>query len=300
MGELQIPIPGYTGSLRCRVEGHGPVLVIQAPGWGTGAALFEQTLAPLLQDCTVVTFDPRGSGASPGDWPEPEITVSDHADDLHAVTRHLGLDRFSVLGHSHGAWIALQHAIRHPETLDRLILVGAETDHADGFEEAQMAFIESRRSLPGWNAACSAFMQALDGGFEEMESDSDLVRWFGSVLPLYAHDPPALARAFGRCELPPFRLRAFRAAAQTNHLFHVLPQLHRIDCPTLVITGTAEWTGIRMLADRLVAGLPRGTSRDIDAAGHFPWLERPRAFCDAVLHFLLSDADRATKVEITP
>ena len=47
-----------------RVAGHGPVLVIQAPGWGPTSALLQRFLVPLERNLTVVYFDPRGSGKS--------------------------------------------------------------------------------------------------------------------------------------------------------------------------------------------------------------------------------------------
>ena len=43
-----------------------------------------------------------------------------------------------------------------------------------------------------------------------------------------------------------------------------------------------------MLADRLVEALPQGKALDIEEAGHFPWLERPDVFFEAVEDFLLN------------
>jgi pimeloyl-ACP methyl ester carboxylesterase len=182
----------------------------------------------------------------------------------------------------------LLYGTRYPDALERLVLVGAEVDHIEGFEEAQRAFMEQRCVRPAWTAACTAFVDGLDSDFSEVRTDADLVRWFRTVLPLYAHDPERLGRAFQGCEMPPLRMAALRATMMTNHLYPVLPDAHRVTCPTLVVTGTSEWTGVRMLADTLVEALPRGKALDIEKAGHFPWLERADVFFDAVEHFLLN------------
>jgi hypothetical protein len=46
------------------VAGHGPLVIVQAPGWGIGAAYLENGLAPLKKHFTLLTFDPRGTGGS--------------------------------------------------------------------------------------------------------------------------------------------------------------------------------------------------------------------------------------------
>lgn len=46
------------------VAGSGPLLVVEAPGWGIGSAYLRNGLAPLEKHFTVLTFDPRGSGLS--------------------------------------------------------------------------------------------------------------------------------------------------------------------------------------------------------------------------------------------
>jgi pimeloyl-ACP methyl ester carboxylesterase len=37
----------------------------------------------------------------------------------------LGLDRFALAGHCVGGWIAAEYAVRHPERVNRLVLIGA-------------------------------------------------------------------------------------------------------------------------------------------------------------------------------
>ncbi len=47
------------------------------------------------------------------------------ADDVAAVVKHLELPNVDVVGYSFGGSIALQTAIRHPDLVDRLIVIAA-------------------------------------------------------------------------------------------------------------------------------------------------------------------------------
>jgi proline iminopeptidase len=76
--------------LRCKVAGSGPVLIVQPPGWGIGAALYENTFAPLERNFTVIYHDPRGSGQSESPADPQEMNVGAFVEDLEALRKHLG------------------------------------------------------------------------------------------------------------------------------------------------------------------------------------------------------------------
>ena len=76
--------------LSYRIEGSGPPLIIQAPGWGFGGAFHEATFAPLREHHTVIAYDPRGSGRSQSPVPQEDMNVGMMVEDLEALRRHLG------------------------------------------------------------------------------------------------------------------------------------------------------------------------------------------------------------------
>lgn len=80
---------------------------------GPGLWDYLSDLAVLLEDDhTVVRFEQRGCGRSTGrDGP---FTVTQAVDDLDQLRRALGVDRWSVVGHSWGAELALRYAATHP------------------------------------------------------------------------------------------------------------------------------------------------------------------------------------------
>jgi lipase len=75
----------------------------------------------LSTDHRVVAPDLRGRGASA--TIAGPFGMDAHADDLAAVLDELGAERAVVVGHSMGAFVATTMAARHPERVERLVLV---------------------------------------------------------------------------------------------------------------------------------------------------------------------------------
>ncbi|MET9594502.1 alpha/beta hydrolase [Streptomyces sp. NPDC006516] len=111
-----------------RYGGHGPPVVLLHGHPRTSATWHR--VAPLLVQAghTVVCPDLRGYGRSRG----PRFTA-DHAGyskravaaDVAAVMRHLGHDRFALVGHDRGGAVALRLALDHPESVTRVVFADA-------------------------------------------------------------------------------------------------------------------------------------------------------------------------------
>ena len=82
--------------------------------------------AELADDFAVVVPDLPGYGRS--DRPAAPLTLASLADAAVASALRLGHERVSLVGNSFGAQIAIEAAIRHPATVDRIALIGPTTD----------------------------------------------------------------------------------------------------------------------------------------------------------------------------
>jgi len=70
----------------------------------------------------VIALDQRGHGDSgwgPGEHYNPE----ENYQDLRHIVEQRGLKKFTLIGHSMGGRVSMLYASRHPETLERLVLV---------------------------------------------------------------------------------------------------------------------------------------------------------------------------------
>ena len=67
-------------------------------------------------------YDARGNGLS--DWDVAELSLDAWVSDLEAVVEAAGLKQFPLLGISQGCAISIAYAVRHPERVSHLILLG--------------------------------------------------------------------------------------------------------------------------------------------------------------------------------
>lgn len=124
-----MPAPKTSGYVeeagtRLYFETHGsgpPVLLIHG-AFGSGNQ-FEEALPFLTETHTVILVDLQGHGRT-ADRVEP-LTYQRFADDCAAVLAHQGITGCAVVGFSMGGGTALQLAFRHPELVERLVVVSA-------------------------------------------------------------------------------------------------------------------------------------------------------------------------------
>src|SRR5215218_8735647 len=109
------------------VHGQGPPIV-KAANWLTHldhdwrSPVWRHWLEGLAERNTVIRHDERGCGLSDRDV--PDFALERSVADLETVVDAAGVDRFTLLGISQGAALAIAYAVRHPERVSRLVLYG--------------------------------------------------------------------------------------------------------------------------------------------------------------------------------
>src|SRR4030095_6019938 len=145
-------------------QGSGSEVVIVIHG---GAGLPHEYFHPMLYNLSryakLIFFDRRGDMLSTKSG-HGMASIEEMSDDVDALRKSLGLDRVSVLGHSFGATIALNYALRHPANVKRLILVSAsaavenpnegEKRILDKLTKAEMAAYRSSEDGTGATRPC--------------------------------------------------------------------------------------------------------------------------------------------------
>jgi pimeloyl-ACP methyl ester carboxylesterase len=108
-------------------HGRGPPIV-KAPNWLTHlefdwkSPLWRPWLDALGETNQVIRYDERGTGLS--DWEVEDFSLDAWVADLEAVVDAAGVKRFTLLGLSQGAQIAIAYAVRHPERVSHLVVCG--------------------------------------------------------------------------------------------------------------------------------------------------------------------------------
>jgi rifampin ADP-ribosylating transferase len=98
-----------------------PVVLLHA--WGESLGSFDRLMPLLPATIHAMAMDQRGHGAA--DKPADGYTLVDLADDVVAFLDAVGLTSAVLLGSSSGGYVAQQVAVRTPDRVNGLVLVGS-------------------------------------------------------------------------------------------------------------------------------------------------------------------------------
>jgi pimeloyl-ACP methyl ester carboxylesterase len=119
------------------IHGAGEPLIL-LHGGVAGIVMFGSNLSALSKNRKVIAVELQGHGRT-ADIDRP-LSFESMADDTVALMKHLGIKKADVLGYSLGGGIALQTAIRHPESVRKLVVVSMACKRAGWYSEVIAGF----------------------------------------------------------------------------------------------------------------------------------------------------------------
>lgn len=190
--------------------GEGPALVKTA-NWLNHlefeweSPIWRHWIAELCRDRMLLRYDERGNGLS--DWKVKDLSFEAFVQDLETVVDAAGLDRFDMIGISQGGAVAIAYAVRHPERVRRMVLMGA---YAMGWgvraEPAEVARREAMLKLTGigWGQDNPAFRQMFTTLYFP-DATPEQAHWFNELQRVSAspEGAEALQRALSLIDVRP-------------------------------------------------------------------------------------------------
>lgn len=206
----------------------------------------------------LIRYDERGSGLS--DWDVREFSLDAWVEDLELVVDSVGLDRFPLLGMSQGGAVAIAYAVRHPERVTRIVLVGAyargRLARAATEEEREEAALDLQVGRVGWRRDDPAYRQVFAAQFLP---DADRGRWDAFN---------ALQRATTSTENVVRFLDTFAN-------LDVSPLASQVRCPTLIVHARRDRRVPNSQARELAALIPGSRLHLVDSGNHIAMAEEP-------------------------
>ncbi|ULH17312.1 alpha/beta fold hydrolase (plasmid) [Deinococcus sp. KNUC1210] len=276
------------GDTRLFAEVRGPAslppLIVLHGGPGLDHHEFADFLDPLTDTVRLVLLDLRAQGESDRDAPESSWTLAQMADDVQAAAQALGAPHYAVLGHSYGAFVALQQAVNAQET--RQGMAGSVV----------CCGVPSSRFLDGVAAELERFeppqlreqIRASWAGEADVATEADFARLMEEQMPWHFADPldPRIAdytrRSAGR--YAPDVLRRFASAGYGG--IEVMDDLGKVERPMLVLAGRHDRTCPPEASEVTAAGVPGAQLHVFEDSGHMPFVEQPDEFLTVVRAFL--------------
>jgi 3-oxoadipate enol-lactonase len=184
-------------------------------------------------------------------------SIDELADDVAALARELGIESASLVGISMGGFISLVLALRHPELVDRLILVvtsaGGET-HVSTSPEVMRALMPDATELESGDGARRVCSLVAAPGFAESHPEA-----IDEFVEIALHNP--------------MRRDAYLRQLEACRAHDVADRLGEIDTATLVLHGDVDPL-VRIENGRLLAErIPGARLIVYENVGHIPEVE---------------------------
>ena len=209
-----------------------PVLLMLHGGPGADHSIYRPAYSGLADIAQIIYLDHRGNGRSEG-GPHEAWNLAQWGDDVHAFCEALGIADPIVLGASFGGMVALAYATRHPAHPAKLILISTAAAGAEYLDRR----IELFERFGGPEVGAQARRHFLEDKGHTGQASLDA--WRRLAIPHYfrlPRDPDVARRAVNRSEV----LLWFTRPDGESHRFNFFPDLHRIQCPTLVLGGNDD------------------------------------------------------------
>ena len=209
--------------------------------------------------------DQRNHGHSP--WSE-DFTYEHLADDLERLILHLGIDQFTLIGHSMGGKTAMYYSQKYPNRLEKMVVVDIgikrypmhHNEIIKGIKSIDLSTIESR------SAAEQAMLPFVD---------SYGVRQF-LLKNLYWIEKGKLA----------WRMNVDVLEREMEEILAPIPTIE-VWTPTLFLRGAMSNYILDEDWDAIEEVFPDATLETIENAGHWVHSEQPDEFIEKVLGFII-------------
>jgi len=274
-----------TGALHFQDLGVGDRPLVFLPGVGGTTRYWASRVAPLAAEHRLRLVDLLGFGQSPKPW-LARYTVDHHLAALHPVLNHSALpERFTLIGHSFGAILAVAYAARWPERVRGLVLLSLP--HFGG-EERAIRYWRRRGTAEGWllsNAVLAAITCLVTR------------RVVRRILPRLLPDMP-------REVVEDLVAHTWRSSTSTVwegvYRHDVARDAARVptQLPVLLVHGDEDATAPLAGVTRLVGELPHWSLRVLPGVDHHPFLYRTSECLDAIRAFVKPDSRVALPSEV--
>jgi pimeloyl-ACP methyl ester carboxylesterase len=263
----------YDGTQLCfHVTGGGPPLVC-LPGGPGRASEYLGDLGGLSTHRTLLRLDLRGTGGSAHPTDPATLRVDRLVDDVEAFRVELGLERMDLLAHSAGSVLATLYAARYPHRLSCLVLItpGLAAVGVAGSPDSD-ALLRRSEGEP-WYPEAVAALAAIRGGDLSMNA-------FAASRPLFYRRWNAASQRHATLGVSEGHLDArlgYFADLELD-IPDTVRALHQAEAPTVLLIGDLDPLVTPAMADEAAPSFNDPTVFVQNDAGHFPWVDDPRAF----------------------
>lgn len=279
-------------------EASKDVLLYLHGGPGSSCIDFCFYQAKALSDSLrVIALDQRGVLRSDPIQADEPFGVDDIIKDLEELRNQLGVDRWNLLGHSFGGYLAVKYALDYPDSIRKIVFESPCFDvysaarsiiskANDTFKENSnpKGMEQSSKYLSG-DYSAEELWNAIGGIFEFMGEDKDLL-YFNGITP-DEYGEIMKSRIPSNEMWSHTGMHTQKLQDEGKFFENLMPQLSQIPHPTLLITGAYDPVCCHVQQQAYQQHMHDGKRVLFEHSAHFPRLEEPEKYTHEVLSFIL-------------
>lgn len=270
-------------------KGSGFPIFILHGGPGMDHISLGYRLDLLMDQFCLLYVDLRGHGQSES-VDEATLTVKEMAQDISEMAKELGYEKYAVIGHSFGAFVALQHAVDYAdENMLTILLNGAKsTEGLAQYQQSCMGYLspESINKIMEETNQAQARFQASQMNFGDL--DVFIREIVKAKLPLYF---PISNGAID--EFMPFfekgKIDGYILNLMANNNYggyDLTNQLHKIKNKVLIISGDKDYICDPKISQSMSQEIRNSKLHIVKNAGHYPFFDNQEETVSVIREFL--------------
>jgi proline iminopeptidase len=271
-------VPVGNASLYSREIGRGQPIIVLHGGPDFDHSYLLPDLDRLADTFRLIYYDQRGRGQSSDRVKPEDVSLVSDIDDLDKVRRHFQLESAALLGHSWGAVLALEYAIRNPARVSHLILMNPAPASASDYAVLREFYIQKLGADMDRQRAIMASASYKEGDPETVAARYRLHFKPALKQPQDYEKLMATMRAGfisqGKDGIVKARAVEDRLMRDTWQLdgYDLLSRLRMLAMPALVIYGDHDFIPAD-IAQHIAHAIPNARLVTLKDCGHFAYLE---------------------------
>ena len=264
-----------------KIMGVGQPIVVIHGGPVLDHSYFLPQFTTLAVDHQVIFYDQRACGRSSIAVDTTSMSLEGFVEDIELLRKKLDLEKITVLGHSWGGLLAMKYAIKYPNNLQKLILSNSVPASLEDWQEEQ-----SLLSQKVTTADSLTRNEIIQSGEMKDDPASAIKKLMLLSFKTQFHDTTRMD-SLNLNIAPDFldRSAIFSQLGPDLAHFDLHHELEQLEVPTLVIYGEKE-PAAALSGKKLKQEISGATLEIIEKSGHFPFVEQPDAYFDAINKFL--------------
>ena len=273
-----------------QISGHGDPVVVIPGGPGDSHLYLTPWFDELAEHHKLIYYDPFGCGRSDRASNENEYSFERNLKDLEGLRIDLGIEKWTVIGHSYGGMVAQAYALKYPNSVSKLILSNTFYDGEMWQENDDNSNYEIKNQYPGiWEKLMALRNQGL------VSSSPECMKLYDEVPAglLYYYNAADADKV--RNDSSSFNPQVYYRIVGADGDFLIGGDIAKLDfrtelknlkMPVLILAGRFDRIAVPRFADKFKEYCPQAKFIMFEKSGHLPFIEETKKYFDVIEDFM--------------